>query len=54
MTETTAVRILLVEDDSEDAEIFRRYAAQLQTHRIEVDHVELPDDALRLVSWRGG
>ncbi len=34
--------VLLVEDDHEDASIFRRYAKQVSTYRLEIDHEEDP------------
>ena len=48
-TEKT-VRILLVEDDPEDAKIFYRYAADIKTYRIEIDHVRAAKDVLPRLS----
>ena len=50
MNEQTSLRILLVDDDPEDAEIFRRYAAESELYRIEVDHTRGADEALRQLS----
>ena len=50
MSEETALRILLVEDDPEDAEIFRRCAAESELYRIEVHHVGTSDEVLRHLS----
>lgn len=46
----TPVRVLLVEDDAEDAGVFRRRAAASHEHSIEVDHVTTPEQALRRLS----
>lgn len=50
MTEETDLRILLVEDDSADAQIFSRYAADSALYGVQVDHVTTSEQALGLVS----
>ncbi len=40
--ENHAINVLLVEDDPEDAAIFKRYAQRLPNYRIKVDHEEDP------------
>lgn len=50
MSEKTDLRILLVEDDQEDADIFRRNAAESEQYRIEVNHVTTSDEALQRLS----
>ncbi len=46
MREEIALRILLIEDDPEDAKIFGRYAAESELYRIAVDHAITCEDAL--------
>lgn len=50
MSEQTALRVLLVEDEPQDAEIFRRYAADSTLYRNEVDHVTTGEEAMRRLS----
>ncbi len=45
MSELSNLRILLVEDDPDDAFAFRRYAAASEAYRMEVDHVSTPEQA---------
>jgi len=52
MSHEPPVRVLLVEDDAGDAEIFRRRAAACQGHSIQVDHVTTSEQALRRLSTR--
>ncbi len=46
MREEITLRILLIEDDPGDAQIFGRYAAESELYRIGVDHVSACEDAL--------
>ena len=50
MSEETDLRILLVEDDRADAQIFCRYAADSKLYRIDVDHVTTSEQALDRLS----
>ena len=50
MAEKTVLRILLLEDDPDHAEIFRRYAARSERYRIKVTHVTTPEQALHQLS----
>ena len=50
MTGEQELRILLIEDDAEDAAIFRRHADASTTYRSEVDHVTEAEQAWRRLS----
>jgi len=50
MTGEQELRILLIEDDAEDAVIFRRHADASTAYRIEVDHVTEAEQAWRRLS----
>jgi len=50
MSAETSLRVLLVEDDLEDADIFRRHAADSTSYRVEVDHVTTSEQARRRLS----
>jgi len=47
MSEQTVLRVLLIEDDPADVQIFCRYAADSALYRIQVDHVTTSEQALR-------
>ncbi len=53
MTGEQELRILLIEDDAEDAAIFRRHADVSTVYRIEVDHVIDAEQAWRRLSEEG-
>jgi len=52
MSKATTLEVLLVEDDPEDAAIFRRYAEASGLYRIEVEHVKTSAEALCRLSGR--
>jgi two-component system cell cycle response regulator len=50
MTQGDAIRVLLVEDDQEDAEILCRHASKLETHSLDIVRAATADEAVALIA----
>jgi len=53
MIDKAKLKVLLVEDDAEDADIFRRHAHASPTYHLDVEHVRTSGQAFERLSHRG-